>query len=95
MTAPIPIRRGPSPETVAKAGRIVAAGGVLVDWASPADAALCALVTSESGSGYVVTHGRMLGWQCTCLARGPRCSHILAAIAVAVDRLGFNPADLT
>ncbi len=94
MTAPTPIRRGPSADTVAKAGRIVANGGVLVDWASAQDAALCALVTSESGSGYVVTHGRMLGWQCTCLARTTHCSHVLAAIAVAVDRLGFRPEDL-
>lgn len=93
MTAPIPIRRGPSDSTVAKAGRIVAAGGVLVDYADPDAAAISTLVTSESGESYAVTHGRLLGWRCTCLARST-CSHILAATLVAVDDLGFNPEDM-
>lgn len=92
MTAPIPIR-GPSAGTVAKAGRIVAADGVVVDFVDATAAALCALVTSESGAAYVVTHGRLLGWQCGCLARGT-CSHILAATYVAVDGHGFNLEDL-
>lgn len=93
MTAPSPIR-GPSASTVAKAGRIVAANGVLVDFADATAAALCALVTSESGESYVVTHGRLLGWQCGCLARAT-CSHILAATLVAVDDYGFQQGDLT
>ena len=41
-----------------------------------------------------MTHGRMLGWQCGCLARGG-CSHILAATYVAVDDYGFRQGDLT
>lgn len=94
MTAPVPIRRGPSTGTVAKAGRIVDAGGVLVDFASPEAAALSALVTSESGAAYHVSHGRLLGWHCTCQAR-QTCSHILAATLVAVDDYGLRKGDLT
>lgn len=94
MTAPIPIRRGTSAATVAKAGRIIADGGVLVDYADPAAAAISALVTSESGAQYAVTHGQLLGWRCTCLARST-CSHILAVTLVAADDLDFNMGDLT
>lgn len=93
MSAPIPIR-GPSPATVAKAGRLVAAGGVLVDFASVEAAAVSALVTSESGGAYHVSHGRLLGWRCTCLARST-CSHILAVKVVAVDDHGLREGDLT
>jgi len=93
VTAPIPIR-GPSAATVAKAGRIVANGGVLVDYAEPALSALSTLVTSESGGQYAVTHGRLLGWHCTCQARTV-CSHILAATCVAVDDYGFDEEELT
>lgn len=92
MTAP-QVRRGPSDATVAKAGRIIAAGGVHVDYTEPAKAVIGALVTSETGAKYAVRHNPGEGWWCSCPSRWT-CSHILAVTFVAADDHEFNIGDL-
>ena len=104
MTAPAPIRRGPSTDMLTKVGRIVddhdtGLRPIIIDTVTnPRTGAWSGMVPSatDPGVAYHVTHGEDLGWRCThpWWQKGDRCAHILAAIAVAVDRLGFRPEDL-
>ncbi len=100
MTAPSPVRHGPSADVLAKAGEIVADHGsglrpILIDTVTdPSTGVWSGMVPSatEAGVAYHVTHGGLLGWRCThpWWREGETCAHILAAAYVAGDRLGFD-----